>query len=166
MSRRMKDEPGAPGPALSREGVRMDVRRFAQIFGAVYVLVGLVGFVVTGFDHFAGSQGDTLILFDLNPLHNLVHLAVGGLWLYGSRREDTARSVTLLIGAVYAVVGVLGLFVTGDSSANILALNQADNLLHLVTAVLALYVALAGRPPAVPAPRGASGPGAPAGGAV
>jgi len=129
----------------------MDVRRFAQVFGIVYLLVGVVGFFVTGFDNFAGSQGDTLILFDLNPLHNIVHLAVGGLWLYSSRSEETARSVTLLIGAVYAVVGVLGLFVTGDNGANILALNQADNLLHLVTAALALYVALAGRRRAVTA---------------
>jgi hypothetical protein len=129
----------------------MDARRFALVFGAVYVLVGLVGFIVTGFDNFAGSEGDTLIVFDLNPLHNIVHLVVGGLWLYSSRSESTARSVTLLIGVTYAVVGVLGLFVTGDNSANVLALNQADNVLHLVTAALALYVALAGRRRAVAA---------------
>jgi hypothetical protein len=61
----------------------MQARRFAQVFGAVYVLVGVLGFAFTGLSDFAAPSSDRLILFGVNPLHNLVHLAVGGC---GSRR--------------------------------------------------------------------------------
>ncbi len=124
----------------------MQVRRFAQVFGSVYVLVGLLGFVVTGFSNFAASSGDKLILFGVNPLHNLVHLAVGAVWLVSSRGESSARVVSALIGAAYLIVGVLGLFLAGGSSElNILNLNQPDNLLHFASALLGLYFGLAGR---------------------
>jgi len=123
----------------------MSARRFAQVFGAVYVLVGLAGFVVTGLSDFAAASSDKLILFGVNPLHNVVHLLVGGLWLASSRSEQSARTVSTLIGAVYLVVGILGLFVTGSSDLNLLNINQPDNLLHLASAALGLYFGLAGR---------------------
>jgi hypothetical protein len=124
----------------------MQARRFAQVFGAVYVAVGLLGFVVTGFSDFAATSSDKLILFGVNPLHNLVHVAVGAVWLAASRTESSARVVSALIGAVYLVVGVLGLFLAGgDSELNILNLNQPDNLLHFASALLGLYFGLAGR---------------------
>ena len=68
----------------------MPVQRFAQVFGAVYVLVGLLGFAFTGFANFAAASDDKLLLFGVNPLHNLVHLAVGALWLASSRTESNA----------------------------------------------------------------------------
>jgi hypothetical protein len=43
---------------------------------------------------------------------------------------------------VYLLVGIIGLFIL-DSSANILALNSADNVLHLVSAVALLAAGLA-----------------------
>jgi Domain of unknown function (DUF4383) len=122
----------------------MEARRFAAVFGAVYVLVGLAGFVVTGLSDFAASSSDKLILFGLNPLHNIVHLLVGAVWLISSRSEQSARVVSAAIGAVYLLVGVAGLFITGNSDLNLLNLNQPDNVLHLGSAVLALYFGLAG----------------------
>ena len=117
---------------------------FALAFGAVYVLTGLVGFLVTRGVGFAATQGKTLILFNLNPLHNIVHILVGALFLAGaSQGEAWAARVNTLIGAVYLLVGVVGLFVIGTSN-NLLALNQADNGLHFATAVLALGVGVYG----------------------
>jgi hypothetical protein len=123
----------------------MPVQRFAQVFGAVYVLVGLLGFAFTGFASFAGTSDDKLLLFGVNPLHNIIHLAVGALWLASSRSESSARAVSILIGAVYLVVGVLGLFINGGSDLNLLNLNQPDNALHLASAALGLSFGLAGR---------------------
>jgi len=124
----------------------VQARRFAQVFGAVYVVVGLLGFVVTGFSGFAATGGHKLLLFGVNPLHNLVHIAVGSVWLLASRRETTAREASALIGAVYLVVGILGLFLAGGSSElNLLNLNQPDNLLHFASALAALYFGLSGR---------------------
>ena len=123
----------------------MQARRFAQVFGAVYVLVGVLGFLFTGLSDFAVPSDDKLILFGVNPLHNLVHVAVGALWLASSRSESSARAVSTLIGAVYLLVGVLGLFVNGSSDLNLLNINQPDNALHLASAALGLYFGLASR---------------------
>jgi Domain of unknown function (DUF4383) len=120
------------------------VQRFAQVFGAVYLLVGLAGFAFTGFSNFAGTQGDVEIVFEVNPLHNIIHIAVGAVWLLASRTEAAARGVSTLIGAVYLLLGVAGFFLVG-TSANILALNTPDHFLHLATAALGLYFGLAGR---------------------
>ncbi|MGI8900898.1 MAG: DUF4383 domain-containing protein, partial [Nocardioides sp.] len=95
-------------------------RILATVFGGVYLLIGLVGFAVTGISNFAGTDtGDILIFFEINPLHNIVHLAVGAGLLAASRAVTTAKLANTTVGAVYLLVGVLGLFIIG-SSANIL----------------------------------------------
>jgi hypothetical protein len=117
-------------------------RLLATAFGVVYLLVGLAGFAVTGLSDFAGTDGHTLVVFDVNPLHNIVHLAIGALLLAASRTIRTSRAANIAVGAVYLLVGVVGLFLV-DSDANILALNGADNVLHFASAVLLLGVGLA-----------------------
>jgi hypothetical protein len=124
----------------------IQARRFAQVFGAIYLLVGIAGFAATGLSNFAAPSGDKLLLFGVNPLHNLVHIAVGALWLASARSETGARAVSGLIGSVYFVVGVLGLFLAGNTELNILNLNQPDNVLHFVSALAALYVGFVSRP--------------------
>lgn len=116
-------------------------RLLATVFGVVYLLVGLLGFAVTGVNNFAGTEGDTLIVFDVNPLHNIVHLGIGGLLLAASRTVSSARAANTGVGAVYLAVGVLGLFLIG-TDLNILALNGADNVLHFASAVVLLGVGL------------------------
>lgn len=128
----------------------MDIsaKLFGNVFGAVYVAVGLIGFALTGFDGFAATEGPNLILFEINPLHNIVHVLVGvGLLAGAAAGEQVARQITGLVGAVYALVGIAGFFIIG-TAANILALNVADNLLHLATATAAFAVLGAARKPA------------------
>lgn len=111
---------------------------FAKIFGVVYLLIGLVGFAVTGFDGwFATDTGETLLWFELNPFHNVVHLAIGAALLAGAARPTAARATAAVVGAAYALVGIVGFWAV-DESWNILSLNQPDNWLHIGTAVLAL----------------------------
>jgi hypothetical protein len=116
-------------------------RPIAALFGAVFLLVGLVGFAVTGFAGFADTTGKTLIFFGLNPLHNIAHIVIGALWLASSARAESARAATQVIGLVYLLLGILGLFALG--SLNVLALNVGDNVLHLLTGALALTVCYA-----------------------
>jgi hypothetical protein len=117
-------------------------RLLAAVFGAVYLLVGLAGFAVTSGVGFAATEGRDLLLFEVNPLHNIVHLGIGAALLLASRSVGGARAVNVTIGAVYLLVGVLGLFLVG-TAANIIALNGADNVLHLASAILLLGVGLA-----------------------
>lgn len=117
-------------------------RLLATVFGAVYLLVGILGFFVTSGVGFFATEGNTLIIFEVNPLHNIIHLAIGAaLLLAGLNSVPAAKSVNTTIGAVYLLVGILGLFLVG-SSLNIIALNGADNVLHLASAVLLLGVGL------------------------
>lgn len=116
---------------------------FALAFGVVYLVVGLVGFAITGFDHFAGRTDEELLVFAINPLHNVAHLGVGALFLVGSGRHETAKSINLLIGIVYLLLGVLGL-AGGVVVEDILNNNSADTFLHLGTGALAIYFGTAG----------------------
>ncbi|QZN86043.1 DUF4383 domain-containing protein [Cellulomonas sp. C5510] len=117
-------------------------RLVGGIFGAVYLLVGIAGFFVSSGAAFAGTEGGTLIVFEVNPLHNIVHLGIGAV-LLGAAAASTraAKAANSTVGGVYLLVGLLGLFLVG-SSANILALNGADNVLHFASAVLLLGVGL------------------------
>src|SRR5262249_47026188 len=114
------------------------------VFGAVYLAVGLVGFTVSGGHSFAGHDGGKLLgIFMVNPLHNMAHLAVGALLVSAAYAgAAAARLANATVGAVYLLLGVVGLFVL-SSSANILALNSPDNALHFASALVLLGVGLA-----------------------
>ncbi|HEX6262264.1 MAG TPA: DUF4383 domain-containing protein [Actinomycetota bacterium] len=115
---------------------------FGYVFGAIYALVGLLGFTVTGGVEFAGNQGEQLIGFELNPLHNIVHIAIGALLIAGAAGGLRASRMTNgSVGAAYLLVGILGIFMVNEDW-DFLALNQADNVLHFATAVIALAIAL------------------------
>ena len=49
-------------------------RLLAAVFGTVYLLVGLAGFVVTSGVGFAATEGRNLLLFEVNPLHQSLRL--------------------------------------------------------------------------------------------
>ena len=125
--------------ASTRTGNRSVNSTVAAVFGAVYVLVGLAGFFVS--ETFAATDDDTLLGFEVNHLHNIVHLLIGVALLAASRRTETARRLNLLIGGTYVVLGLIGWFITG-TAANVLALNAPDHLLHLVSGALLVAVAL------------------------
>ena len=114
----------------------------ALAIGAVYTLVGILGFVVTGFENFAAETNKTLLGFEINPLHNIVHLAIGLAGLALWRRLDTAKAYGWLLAAGYGLAFLYGLFAAGNSDINFLSLNGADNGLHLVSAVAGLAIAL------------------------
>lgn len=126
----------------ARVSDRTPAQMFALIFGVTYLAIGLIGFAVTGFDQFAENTNEALIVFQINPLHNLVHIAVGGLLLGGSRTHDSAKSINTIVGATYLLVAILGF--AGVVVDDLINNNAADNFLHLGTGALALYFGLAG----------------------
>ena len=119
-------------------------RLVATVFGAVYLLVGLLGFAVTGGVSFIATQGGLLLgLFAVNPLHNVTHLLIGAaLLIAGLSSVVAAKSVNTTIGAVYLLLGIVGFFIA-SSALNILALNTADHFLHLASAIVLLGAGLA-----------------------
>jgi hypothetical protein len=118
-------------------------RLVAVIFGAVYVLVGALGFTVTGNVAFVGPEGGLLLgIFQVNPLHNVAHLLIGAVLLIGGLAGvRAAKTVNVIIGLAYLLLGIVGFFLQGP--ANFLALNVADHFLHLASAIVLLAVGLA-----------------------
>lgn len=116
----------------------------ALAIGATYTLVGIIGFFLTGFSGFAAPEGELLLgVFEINPLHNIVHLLIGGAGLALWSRLDRARLYGWLLAAGYGLTFLYGLFVAGsDEPANFLALNQGDNWLHLFSTLAGLAIAL------------------------
>ena len=100
------------------------------------------GFFVTGLENFASETNKTLAGFEINPLHNLVHLAIGLAGLALWRRLDTARTYGWLLAAGYGLAFLYGLFAAGNSDINFLSINGADNGLHLVSAAAGVAIAL------------------------
>lgn len=121
---------------------RTPAQMFALAFGAVYLLVGIVGFFVTGFDDFASETNEELIIFAINPLHNIVHIALGVVWIGAAASHQAAKSVNLLFGVVLLLVAVLGF--AGVLVDEVINVNNADSFLHVATAALAIYFGTAG----------------------
>ncbi|TYP88108.1 DUF4383 domain-containing protein [Blastococcus xanthinilyticus] len=114
----------------------------ALAIGAIYLIVGIVGFFVTGFDDFFAHDTDETILgFEVNPFHNVVHILIGAAGLALSRTLAGARTYGWLLAVGYGATFVYGLFAV-DQEWDFLSLNWADNWLHLVSALAGLVIAL------------------------
>lgn len=118
-------------------------RLLGTVFGAVYILVGLLGFTATaGVGLFDTSGGLLLGIFEVNVFHNVAHLLIGAaLLIAGLSNIPAAKATNTAVGAAYLLLGIVGLFLVG-TSLNILALNGADNVLHFASAVVLLGVGL------------------------
>jgi hypothetical protein len=115
----------------------------ALVIGVVYLLVGLAGFLVTGFDGFTEhDHSQTLLGFAINPLHNIVHILIGALGISMWKRSDSARTFGWILFVVYGLTFVYGLIVANNEDLNFLNINGADNGLHIVSALAGLAIAL------------------------
>ena len=106
----------------------------AYVFGAILVAVGVLGFV-------PGVTNDGMLLgiFMVDGLHNLIHLVTGLAALAAAWGMYSNKLFFQVFGVVYAVVAVLGLLM-GGNILGLIQTNMADHLLHLVLAVVFLYV--------------------------
>lgn len=123
----------------------------AGLFGAVYLLVGIVGFlpIVGGSD--TQTAHNLLGLFPVNAVHNVVHMAVGVLGLLAfAGGASSSRLFARGIGVVYALLAVLGIFASTGNFLGIVPIGGLDIALHAASAVVLLLVGFA---PEARAPR-------------
>jgi arginine exporter protein ArgO len=137
--------------ANSRAGHRTTIQTASLAMGAVFLLVGILGFipgVTSNYSSlgFAGHTSGALLLgiFQVSVLHNIVHLLFGVAGILMARTDVQARNFLLYGGVVYLVLWLYGLLIGHDTPANFVPLNAADNWLHLVLGLvmIALGVAL------------------------
>jgi hypothetical protein len=123
-------------------------KTIATLVGAVFILVGIVGFLAP-----------TLLGAHLSTIHNIIHLVSGAASLYIGMKGTLAQARTfcLVFGIVYGLLGVVGFIVgTGaDRMLNIdaigLMLGTVDHIIHILVGALYLFGALSTKAGAVTA---------------
>jgi uncharacterized membrane protein YuzA (DUF378 family) len=118
-------------------------QKLALAIGILYLAIGVLGFFVTGFGGFVEHNEERDLLgFAVNPLHNIVHLAIGLAGVLMWRDPRSARTYGWALAIVYGATTVYGLLVMNNPEANILNINGADNLLHILSTLAGLAIAL------------------------
>lgn len=115
------------------------VQRVAQIFGVVFVIVGIAGFF------FSSSMEEGLLLgmFPVNVAHNVVHLLFGLWGLAAARSFSGAVSYAKITGIVYIVLAVLGF--VDPTGFGITPLGGNDIWLHAVIGIVLAYFGFTAR---------------------
>lgn len=108
-------------------------RTIAVVFGAIYVLAGIAGFVL---------DSPLFGLFEVNALHNIVHVLLGAILLYGSTSTSLAITTTRGVGAVLVLLGILG--IPFPAGFDLVPLGGNDIWLHLVTGAILLATGFMG----------------------
>ena len=114
-------------------------QKLAFLFGVVFLLVGILGFIPGITEDapgsFAGedSDGSLLGVFQVSVLHNLAHLAFG-VGILAARKHATALTYLLVSGVAYVALFLLGILGAMDW----LPADDTDDWLHLVLAAALL----------------------------
>jgi hypothetical protein len=160
----------------------MNLRTMSRVFGVVFLLVGVLGFVPginrmhdtlhgngtdgtdggnTAADHGypplrvgGPGHGDLLGLFHVNVLHNLVHVAFGVWGLAAARSFGAARGYFRGVGVIYALLAVMGLLPAPfNNTFGLIPIHGHDVWLHAVLSLAGLYLGFVAKARDVTEPR-------------
>ena len=105
------------------------------VFGLTFVLVGVLGFIP---NPLVSANG----LFEVNAMHNVVHLLTGAAFLFGGLVLEGKEDITLkTVTAAYFGVALLGFLTGGNTLLGMVHINEADRWLHLGLAMSMLGAA-------------------------
>jgi len=105
-------------------------------FGIVFLLIGILGFV-------PGVAPDEMLfkIFHVNAAHNVVHIVSGIIFLLAAAAgAGAARTWFQIFGISYAIVVIWGFAVGTGNTLWVVSNNPADTWLHLVLAVMMLFL--------------------------
>jgi len=130
-------------------GARTGLQKAALATGALFLLVGVLGFIpgiTSNYEALGmaghGSAALLLGLFQVSILHNIVHAAFGAAGLLLARTHQQARSFLIYGGVLYLVLWLYGLLVGDQTPANFVPVNGADNWLHLALGMGMIILAI------------------------
>ena len=131
--------------AIARDDRRTPAQWYCLLAGLALLLAGIFGFISdSSFDTGDGLQGGSFLGFEVNAIHNLVHVASGLVLIAASPRRASARAVALAFGLVYGAVALIGL-IDGSDVLGLIPVNSADNVLHIALAALGILTGLISR---------------------
>jgi hypothetical protein len=129
----------------------MNTRTFAMIFGVVFIIVGVGGFI-PGLTTMGGMGmgpdadvkmvsmfGYELKLFPVNVLHDIVHLLFGIWGVLAARSLAGARMYFRGVAIIYAVLTVMGFIPPLNTTFGLIPLYGNDIWLHALLAIVAAY---------------------------
>ena len=131
------------------------LRTAARVFGVVFILVGILGFLP------GVTDGHMLLgVFHVNAAHNLVHLLTGAVALVAASSGVAAsRTYFRIFGLVYGLIAILGFFGGDKPVLGFISNNLADTWLHFTIALTSLVLGFAVNPePEEPRPIGPANP--------
>ena len=110
------------------------VQRVAQIFGVIFLIIGIAGFF------FSMSMDEAMLLgiFPVNVAHNIVHLLFGLWGLAAARSFAGAKSYAQIAGVIYLVLAVLGF--VDPSGFGLIPIGGNDIWLHAAIGLVLSYV--------------------------
>ena len=111
-------------------------RIYALALGATLTLVGILGFVSA-----LAPNSELLGIFEVDPLHNAIHIVSGvvGLTVAFTASGVYSRYFALIFGVVYGLVTVVG-FIQQTTVLGLIHVNLADNVLHLLITAASIAV--------------------------
>lgn len=129
------------------------IRTFALIFGIVYMLVGILGFIPGLSQHHADMPpisidsfyGKMLGLFPINVLHNVVHMAIGAWGILASRSVGASRLFGKGLAVIYGLLTILGLIPATNTLFGLVPIYGHDIWLHALSALVAAYFGFVAR---------------------
>ena len=118
-------------------------RMLGLILGAVFVVLGGVGFVVSSHLPFFDAEGAQFAwILQVNGLQNTVHILVGAaLAMAALSNERASAGVNAWTGAFLLLFGLAGLFLVGEPF-NVFGLNSAVNVVHFAASAVLLAAGL------------------------
>lgn len=115
------------------------LKTFAIIFGIIFLLLGILGFI-------PGITQDGMLFgsFMVNGYLNALHIITGiiGLWM-GLRNPHSSMIFFRVLGVVYVILAIVGFNCGYCYIFNTFANNPADNWLHVILGLIALYLGFA-----------------------
>ncbi len=123
------------------------IQRFALVFGVIYVLAGIAGFV-PGLVHehadhprlaVDAGYGLLLGLFPINILHNLVHILIGVWGLLSFRSFAASLLFARGLAVFYGLLALLGLIPATSTMFGLVPIFGHDIWLHAASALVAAY---------------------------
>lgn len=132
----------------------MAIRYFTLIYGIVFLLVGVAGFVpafLTPLEPghpelaFDAGAGRLFGLFPVNALHNIVHIVFGIWGLAAYRSVPGSITYARPVAVIYAILFVMGLIPGLHTAFGLVPVYGHDVWLHAVLAGVAAYFGFVAR---------------------
>ena len=110
-------------------------RNASLAFGLPFVAAGFWGFIP---NPVLSPNG----LFEVNMMHNLLHVSVGAVFIIGAMLSEKAARRTLQSLSIAGIaLAILGFVAKSDLLLGLVHVNEADKWLHAALAVVIVFAA-------------------------